>query len=42
VQAGYGNGSTGGIEYDRFEYDPETGTETVVTADTTPRPRSGS
>ncbi|HEX6040600.1 hypothetical protein [Longimicrobium sp.] len=42
VQAGYGNGSTGGIEYDRFEYDPETGTETVATPDTTPKPKSGS
>ena len=33
VQAGYGTESTGGIDYDCFEYDPQTGTETVVTDD---------
>src|SRR5687767_13224984 len=33
VQGGYGNESTGGIDYQEFEYDPETGTETVVTED---------
>lgn len=33
VTSGYGNESTGGIDYDRFEYDPETGTEPVVTPD---------
>ena len=33
VAAGYGTESTGGIEYETFEYDPETGTETVVTSD---------
>jgi hypothetical protein len=33
VQSGYGSESTGGIEYQEFEYDPETGTETVVTSD---------
>lgn len=31
--SGYGGGSTGGIEYDRFEYDPQAGTEHVATAD---------
>lgn len=35
VQSGYGSGSTGGIDYDRFEYDPETGTEPVVPDTTT-------
>lgn len=39
VTSGYGSGSTGGLEYDRFEYDPETGTEPVVT-DTTPKPKT--
>jgi hypothetical protein len=34
VCAGYGSGSTGGIEYECFEYEPETGTEYVVTPDT--------
>lgn len=38
VIGGYGSGSTGGLEYQDFEYDPETGTETVVTPDTTPDP----
>ena len=38
VAAGYGNESTGGLEYESFEYDPETGTETVVTDD----PEAGS
>lgn len=33
VVSGYGSESTGGIDYDRFEYDPETGTEPVVTSD---------
>lgn len=33
VQSGYGTESTGGLEYESFEYDPETGTETVVTDD---------
>jgi hypothetical protein len=33
VQSGYGCCSTGGIEYQSFEYDPATGTETVVTCD---------
>ena len=38
VAAGYGNECTGGICYERFEYDPETGTEYVVTCDPeTPR-----
>ncbi|HEU0014630.1 MAG TPA: hypothetical protein VFQ45_13155 [Longimicrobium sp.] len=36
VQSGYGSGSTGGIEYQNFEYEPETGTEYVATPDTTP------
>lgn len=34
VVAGYGSCSTGGIEYQNFEYEPETGTEYVVTPDT--------
>ena len=34
VAPGYG-GPCGGIEYERFEYDPATGTEYVVCADTT-------
>jgi hypothetical protein len=34
VCSGYGSGSTGGIEYECFEYEPETGTEYVVTPDT--------
>ncbi|HEU0054607.1 MAG TPA: hypothetical protein VFQ39_15575, partial [Longimicrobium sp.] len=33
VSSGYGSESTGGIEYQQFEYDPETGTEYVATAD---------
>jgi hypothetical protein len=33
VQAGFGNDSQGGIDYDAFEYDPDTGTDYVVTAD---------
>ena len=37
VQSGYGSGSTGGIEYEGFEYEPETGTEYVATPDTTGR-----
>jgi hypothetical protein len=41
VTSGYGSGSTGGIDYDQFEYDPETGTGPVVT-DTTPKPKTGS
>ena len=35
VVGGYGSGPTGGIEYTEFEYEPETGTEYVVTPDTT-------
>lgn len=35
VQAGYGCESTGGIEYECFEYEPCTGTEYVVCPDTT-------
>ena len=35
VIAGYGNQCTGGIDYQNFEYDPETGTEPVVCPDTT-------
>jgi hypothetical protein len=43
VQSGYGSGSTGGLEYDRFEYEPETGTEYVATPDATPaKPESDS
>jgi manganese oxidase len=33
VTEGYGTESTGGIEYDQFQYDADTGTETVVTGD---------
>ncbi|HEX6745870.1 MAG TPA: multicopper oxidase domain-containing protein [Longimicrobium sp.] len=33
VQAGYGNDAQGGIDYDQFEYDPDTGTETVLSTD---------
>ncbi|WP_325310628.1 multicopper oxidase domain-containing protein [Longimicrobium sp.] len=33
VQAGYGNDAQGGIQYDIFEYDPDTGTEYVATSD---------
>lgn len=33
VIGGYGSGSTGGLEYDDFEYDPRTGTEYVATPD---------
>jgi len=33
VQAGYGDEARGGIDYDVFEYDPETGTEYVATSD---------
>ena len=36
VSAGYGSGSTGGLEYETFEYEPETGTEYAATCDTTP------
>lgn len=36
VIGGYGSGSTGGLEYDDFEYDPETGTEYVTTPDRDP------
>lgn len=36
VIGGYGSGSTGGLEYDDFEYDPETGTEYVATPDRDP------
>jgi hypothetical protein len=36
VYTGYGSGSTGGLEYESFEYEPETGTEYVATCDTTP------
>lgn len=35
VQSGYGSGSTGGLEYENFEYEPETGTEYEATPDTT-------
>jgi hypothetical protein len=34
VVGGYGSGSTGGLEYETFEYEPETQTEYVVTPDT--------
>ena len=33
VMAGYGNCSTGGFDYQCFEYDPATQTEYVVTCD---------
>lgn len=33
VVAGYGTCCTGGIEYTEFEYDPDTGTETVCRED---------
>ncbi|HEU0014629.1 MAG TPA: hypothetical protein VFQ45_13150, partial [Longimicrobium sp.] len=33
VYTGYGNCATGGIDYEVFEYDPDTCTETVVTTD---------
>ncbi|HEX6370697.1 MAG TPA: hypothetical protein VF006_17375 [Longimicrobium sp.] len=38
VVAGYGCESTGGIEYECFEYDPCTGTEYVACPDTTTPP----
>jgi hypothetical protein len=38
VQSGYGSGSTGGLEYETFEYEPETGTEYVATPDTQSTP----
>lgn len=38
VAAGYGNECTGGICYEEFRYDPETGTEYVVTCDPDPAP----
>ena len=34
VHAGYGGPCTGGLEYEVFEYDPETGTEYIVCSDT--------
>jgi len=36
VAAGYGSCCTGGLEYEEFEYESETGTEYVATCDTTP------
>ena len=33
VISGYGNPGTGGLEYSCFEYEPETGTEYVVSDD---------
>lgn len=38
VVAGYGCPATGGLEYENFEYDPETGTEYCATNDTTTAP----
>lgn len=38
VIAGYGCESTGGLDYECFEYDPCTGTEYVVCPDTTTAP----
>jgi hypothetical protein len=35
LQAGFGRQSAGGIDYDYYEYDPDAGTETVVTTDST-------